>query len=273
VTALRRVGVSDALIVCTVLIDHGKQRPILPTLYTTTISRRYSECVRASERVYESLRDDIVSWRLRPGAVLSEVEQAERLGVSRTPLREALGRLAADGLAVVGKGRTLVVSDLRATDVEHLFELREALETQAARLAARRRDPAMFAALRSRFAAAPALLSTEDPDRRAYYALVAELDAAIDEAAASPYLLRSLASLRAHVARARRLSRDNPGRLVRAAHEHLLIVEAVADGNETLAAQATAVHLRASLDTILTSLADGGRAPEPAPTTTTGAAR
>ncbi|WP_052437030.1 FCD domain-containing protein [Georgenia sp. SUBG003] len=53
-------------------------------------------------------------------------------------------------------------------DVEHLFELREALETQAARLAARRRDPATFAALRERFAAAPGLLSTTDPDRRAY---------------------------------------------------------------------------------------------------------
>ncbi|WP_418607007.1 hypothetical protein [Georgenia sp. SUBG003] len=52
---------------------------------------------------------------------------------------------------------------------------------------------------------------------------------------------------------------------MRAAHEHLLIVEAVADGNETLAAQATAVHLHASLDTILTSLADGGRAPDPFP--------
>ncbi|GAA4288541.1 GntR family transcriptional regulator [Georgenia daeguensis] len=231
--------------------------------------------MRASERVYESLREDIVSWRLLPGAVLSEVEQADRLGVSRTPLREALGRLAADGLAVVGKGRTLVVSDLRAADVEHLFELREALETQAARLAARRRSGATFAALRDRFAEAPALLSTEDPDRRAYYALVAELDAAIDEAAASPYLLRSLASLRTHVARARRLSRDNPDRLVRAAHEHLLIVEAIADGNETLAAQATAVHLRASLTTILTSLADG-RAPDPSrpePALTLGASR
>ena len=43
--------------------------------------------MRASDRAYAALREDIVEWRLRPGAVLAEVEQSERLGVSRTPLR------------------------------------------------------------------------------------------------------------------------------------------------------------------------------------------
>ena len=54
--------------------------------------------MRASDRAYASLLEEIQSGILRPGAVLGEVEQAARLGVSRTPLREALGRLAADGL-------------------------------------------------------------------------------------------------------------------------------------------------------------------------------
>jgi DNA-binding GntR family transcriptional regulator len=213
----------------------------------------------ASDLAYTSLREDIVAGHLPPGTVLGEVEQAARLGVSRTPLRAALGRLASEGLAVGGKGRTLVVSALSAEDVRHLFELREALECQAARLAARRGDPAVFAGLAERFAAASALLSATDPDQVAYYRLVADLDAALDEAMASPYLLRSLATLRAHVARARRLAHDNPERLVQAAHEHRLIAEAIAEGDATLAAQATAVHLRASLANILASLAaDGG---------------
>ncbi|WP_448073524.1 GntR family transcriptional regulator [Georgenia yuyongxinii] len=218
--------------------------------------------MRASERVYAELREEIVSWRLEPGAELAEVEQAERLGVSRTPLREALGRLAAEGLAVPGRGRTLVVSGLAMTDLRQLFELREALETQAARLAARRGDPRVFAALAERFGAASTLLEPADPDRTAYYRLVEDLDAALDEAMASPYLLRALGSLRAHVARARRLAHDNPDRLARAADEHRLIAEAIADGDGTLAAQATAVHLRASLATILASLATpAGAAP------------
>ena len=211
--------------------------------------------VRASERVYRALRDEIVSGHLPPGAELSEVDQAGLRGVSRTPVREALARLQAEGLAVVGKGRTLVVSSLSPEDVAHLFELREALESQAARLAARRGAPAVFLDLAARFAAAPGLLDDGDPEREAYYALVTELDVAIDAAMASPYLERSLATLRAHVARARRLSRDNPDRLRRAAQEHALIATAIADGDEVLASQATAVHVRASLSAVLDNLA------------------
>lgn len=209
--------------------------------------------MRASERVYDALRGEIVSWRLAPGTELAEVELAARLGVSRTPVREALGRLAAEGLAVAGRGRTLVVSTLDATDVTHLFELREALETQAARLAARHGAGEPFAALARRFADAPRPVGPADEER--YYELTAELDSAIDAAMDSPYLARALAGLRSHVARARRLSHDNPDRLAAAAREHALIAEAIADGNETLAAQATAVHLRASLGAILQALA------------------
>ena len=55
--------------------------------------------MRASDRAYATLLDEIQSGILRPGAVLGEVEQAARLGVSRTPLREAIGRLRAEGLA------------------------------------------------------------------------------------------------------------------------------------------------------------------------------
>lgn len=212
--------------------------------------------MRASERVYRQIRDEIVAWHLLPGAELSEVDQASRLGVSRTPVREALGRLHGEGLAVVGKGRTLVVSGLSGADVVHLFELREALETQAARLAARRAEPSVFGALAERFATAPSLVRDDDPDRVAYYALVGDLDRAIDDALGSPYLLRALVSLRSHVARVRRLARDNPERLVRAATEHHLIATAIADGDEVLAAQATAVHLRSSLTTVLASLGD-----------------
>jgi DNA-binding GntR family transcriptional regulator len=210
--------------------------------------------VRASERVYGALRDEIVAWRLAPGSELSEVEQAERWGVSRTPVREALGRLTSDGLAVLGKGRTLVVSDLSPVEVARLFELREALETQAARLAARRGDAEVFRALSERFAGAGALLDTDDRGLTAYYDLVADLDAAIDEAMASPYLLRSLVGLRAHVARARRLAQDDTARLRQAAQEHRLIAEAIAEHDELLAAQATAVHLRASLAAVVTGL-------------------
>lgn len=211
--------------------------------------------MRASDLAYTRLREDIVSGRLAPGTGLGEVEQSSRLGVSRTPLREALRRLEAEGLAVVGKGRTYRVSSISPDDVRHLFELREALECQAARLAAQRGETAVFRGLAQRFADATDLLSPEDPDHAMYYSLVADLDAALDEAMASPAVQRALSSLRSQVARSRRLSRDDHARLVAAAREHRLIAEAIADGDGTLAAQATAIHLRASLTNILAALA------------------
>ncbi len=212
--------------------------------------------MRAGDRVYAALREEIVTWRLRPGAELSEVEQAERWGVSRTPVREALSRLRADGLAVVGRGRTLAVSDVQPVDVVRLFELREALETQAARLAARRCRPEQFAALAERFdrVRPPDPQDPADPHRPEYYGLVAELDEAVDDAGDSPYLRSALTALRTHVARVRRLAADNPDRLRAAAREHRLIAQAIADHDESLAVHATAVHLRLALATVLTSL-------------------
>ncbi|KHL03177.1 GntR family transcriptional regulator [Sinomonas humi] len=209
--------------------------------------------MKASDRAYASLREDIVEWRLVPGTVLGEVEQSERLGVSRTPLREALARLTADGLATAQRGRGVVVSELSLGQLGELFELREALECKAAALAAQRGDPARFADLRDRLAAAPALLADRDPQRQEYYALASELDAAVDEAILNTYLAQSLAGLRVHLARVRRLARDDAARLRQAAVEHATIAGAIADRNAPLASAATAVHLSNSLQHIRTN--------------------
>lgn len=208
--------------------------------------------MRASDQAYARLREEILHWRLLPGTQLSEIELAERLGVSRTPLRAALARLALEGLVDTSRGRTGVVSDVSAASITELFELREALETQAARLAARRCDPTVFDALAGRFAAAPGLLRDEGAD--AYYALVADFDAALDAALGNAVYRGALDGVRLHLARARRIATANPERLVRSAEEHRLICAAIRDGDAALAASATTVHLKASLTTILDTL-------------------
>jgi len=208
--------------------------------------------VRASDLAYERLRDDILSWRLAPGTPLSEIDLAARLGVSRTPLRAALARLALEGLVDTSRGRTGIVPDMSAESVAELFELREALETQAARLAARRRDPAVFDGLAGDFARASETLAASGID--AYYEGVAGFDRAIDDAVGNPAFRTALDGVRTHLVRARRMAADNPARLLRAADEHRLICEAIRDGDEALAASATAVHLRASLTAILATL-------------------
>lgn len=206
---------------------------------------------RASERAYETLRDDILQWRLEPGTLLGEVEQSERLGVSRTPVREALARLNADGLVAAQGGRGLVVTAVSAHGVAQLFDLRRSLEQSLARAAAARRDPAVFEALAEEFRdVTTALAST---DRAEYYELVARFDSAMDAAADNAYLVNALRTLRPHLVRLRRISADNLERLEASSREHLLIVEAVAAGDAELAASATHVHLHQSLTSILTA--------------------
>ncbi|MBA4248015.1 MAG: GntR family transcriptional regulator [Microbacterium sp.] len=226
----------------------------------------------AADRAFDALRTEIVEGELAPGAPLTEVEQAQRLGVSRTPVREAFARLIAAGLATERGPRTLVVSDIEPDDVSALFELRTALDEQAARIAARRvahgggpggdaraggdgaRNAAgsRFAALATRFAAVDAAtLSDDDPQRHDYYALVAEFDAALDESlTGSPYLAAAIASTRVHLARVRRLARADDERLAQSAAEHAAIARAIADGDPERAAAATRLHLHEALTSI-----------------------
>ncbi len=135
-------------------------------IHRASISRNIAPCEQATGRMSAAGRDPVVA--AGPRHPLSEIELASRLGVSRTPLRAALARLALKGLVDTNRGRTGIVSDVSAESVAELFELREALETQAARLAARRRDPEVFAR-------SPTSRGRGDPGRTgvdAYYQVV-----------------------------------------------------------------------------------------------------
>ncbi len=211
---------------------------------------------KAGDIAYATLRRDILDWTLAPGALLAEVDLSARLGLSRTPVREALARLVADGLAEPVGGRGLVVAPLSRADVLGLFELREPLERQAAALAAERRTPAVFARLADELRDVSSLLGEADPAQTAYYELVARFDAAVDEAAGNPFLSAALQNVRLRVSRIRRHSHDRPARLLEAAREHLLVVEAILDGDARLAADATRVHLRRSLHSLLRGIDD-----------------
>ena len=202
------------------------------------------------DNAYEFLLAEITAFRVRTGAPLSENRIASQLGISRTPVREALARLVADGLAEPVGGRGLVVSPLSLDNARQLFELRQALEQQAASLAAERRDVRVFEALRDQ------LSRVDTSDLRGYYAVVARFDAAVDAAVGNPYLVAALANVRTHLSRIRRISKDNPARLADAAREHLHIVDAIVDGDARLAASATSVHLDRSLRSILETAAE-----------------
>ena len=84
----------------------------------------------SAERALATLRDLIMGGELAPGARLGEVELAERLGVSRTPVREALSRLAAEGLVEIAPNRGARVATWTVAELEGVFDLRSVLEPQ-----------------------------------------------------------------------------------------------------------------------------------------------
>lgn len=203
--------------------------------------------MRASDKAYQTLLDEIVEGSLPPGTVLAEVEQAARLGVSRTPLREALSHLRKDGLVEPLAGRGLIVTAVSVDDIVELYELRQPLEQQAARLAAQRGNPQIFAQIAAEFRESEKLISSGAEGIRAYYQLNERLDRAIEDSISSAYLVNALKGLHLHLARIRRLSRQNVDRLRAAAVETLVIVEAIVNRDAELAASATHVHLQQSL--------------------------
>lgn len=104
---------------------------------------------------YDALREDIVLERLHPGDSISEADRAAALGISRTPVREAIQRLAAEGLVETFPKRGTLVARLSPRDVRESFELREAVEGMCAKLAAERRSEGDLADLRNALSGTP----------------------------------------------------------------------------------------------------------------------
>jgi DNA-binding GntR family transcriptional regulator len=192
-----------------------------------------------SDQAYYRIRELIVSLELEPGAVVNERELMERLGLGRTPIREALRTLARDRLVEVFPRRGIFVSDINVRDLAGLSEVRLALEGDAARLAAERRS-------RDDRAALEALLAELDDaggdDRR-----LIELDQRIHRqvwaSAHSPFLARTLEEYYVLALRIWFLALDRVAELEQAVHEHRELLEAVRDGDARRAEAAMRRHV------------------------------
>jgi DNA-binding GntR family transcriptional regulator len=91
-----------------------------------------------AERAYVHLREEIIGVRLAPGTLLREDDLIQRLGIGRTPVREAVQRLQRDGFVTVLPRRGTLVSEISITDLAAIYEVRKQLESWASRLAAER---------------------------------------------------------------------------------------------------------------------------------------
>jgi DNA-binding GntR family transcriptional regulator len=143
-----------------------------------------------AERAYAELRSRIVTLRLPPGTLLREDELMRELGIGRTPLREAVKRLALENLVAVQPRSGTFVTGVDAADIIHISEVRAELEAQAAELAARRMEPE----LRER---AQAMLDqVRDLERAAVTDDLMRLDESIHQliwdGSHNPYLIETL---------------------------------------------------------------------------------
>jgi DNA-binding GntR family transcriptional regulator len=192
--------------------------------------------------VYQALRRELVSGTYRLGDRLREDEIAERLKVSRTPVREALGRLAARGLIVPSGARGVVVRSLDTAEVVELYAMREILEGAAARLAAEHASEPEVEALNDIEADA---VHAGEPDRLA--TINRAFHRAIFAAARNRYLNDALEDLQDAIALLGGTTFSVAGRPRTAAAEHRAIIDAIARRDPDAAEQAARAHIREAL--------------------------
>ncbi len=210
------------------------------------------------ELAYRQLKTEIVDGRMRPGEPLAEVDLSERIGVSRTPIREALQRLAIEGLVTWVPGRGAFVSAVSVPEIVELFQIREALETHAARLAARSPRHATLAVFLERLETARQALAAGDVQK--YNELTSALDDAVIDLAGNKRIATALTEIWTQVLRVRRIAYRNMTRIVDSVDEHARIVKAVSAGDEDAAAAAASQHIRRSLQNVIESFAQGSLA-------------
>jgi DNA-binding GntR family transcriptional regulator len=203
------------------------------------LSPRTGEAASFADRAYYAIRELIVTLELPPGAVVREPELTARLGIGRTPVREALRRLAQERLVEVFPRRGIFVTEVDARDLTRLCEVRLALEPEAARLAAERATQADLTELRAVLAE---LDGRRKRDPRALIDLDERIHRAIYLASHNPYLAETLEQYYAHALRIWMvaLARTDIGAAVGGHHA---VLEAVVRGDGARAARLMREHV------------------------------
>jgi GntR family transcriptional regulator, rspAB operon transcriptional repressor len=197
---------------------------------------------RAGLAVYDALREAIVTTELEPGRQVSENEISQKLGVSRTPVREALARLRDDQLVQIVPQLGTFVSRISVAGVDDAQFLREALECSAVRLATERADRADVAELDLLIARQEA--ARDSADANEFFVLDDELHSTLCELSGRPIAWAIVARANGHLNRVRRLSLAEPSYIAEMIEEHKAVVDAVGRGEPDAAEQALRHHLR-----------------------------
>ena len=194
-----------------------------------------------ADRAYADLRDRIVTLRIAPGAPIDEDVLGGELGIGRTPVREAIKRLALENLVTVFPRRGTFASDINITDLADISDVRMQLEGHAAYRAAQRITPALRAELDDLLAELDG--SRGSDDTRALMALDTRVHRFVHRAAGNPYLEESLGRYFNLSLRIWYLVLDRLPHLLTRVHEHEDLLRAIADGDPERARAIITEHI------------------------------
>ncbi len=196
------------------------------------------------EEVAELLRQRIFQRELEPGSWIDELKLAEEYGISRTPLREALKVLAAEGLVTMKVRRGAYVTEVSEKDLADVYHLLSLLESDAAGVVAERASDAELAELQTLHAALEAAVGERDR----FFALNEQFHMRVLELARNRWREQMVADLRKVMKLNRHNSLLKTGRIEESLAEHRAIVSALAERNAALAVQRMREHFQSGLE-------------------------
>ncbi|PIF78878.1 GntR family transcriptional regulator [Variovorax sp. 54] len=207
------------------------------------------------DQVASRLRTMLVEGRIAPGAKLNERELCLQLNVSRTPLREAIKLLAAEGLVDLLPNRGAVAVKLTEADVLNTFEVLAMLEGMSGELAAKRITDEELAEVRALHYEMMACFARRDLS--GYYSLNARIHTAINDAAANPVLSNTYRSINARVQSLRFRTNQDETKWQHAVEEHEQMVQALAARDAQAMRKVLTAHVLRKRDTVLELLRAG----------------
>ena len=204
------------------------------------------------EVVCETLRDAIRKGVLKPGERLMEIQLAEELGVSRTPVREAIRKLELEGYVIMMPRRGTYVANLSIRDVNEVFEIRTSLDSLASGLAAERITEEELERMQRLLVHIGEYIEANDMEK--IVAADTEFHDILYQASRNTRLVGIIVNLRDQMTRFRSMSMAFPGRLQETLAEHRRIVDAIAQGDVKEAQLAAEDHMEKSEQTLLRSM-------------------
>ncbi|NLI88847.1 MAG: GntR family transcriptional regulator [Epulopiscium sp.] len=199
--------------------------------------------------VFQTLRKAIITGELLPGERLMETKLAEKLGVSRTPVREAIRKLELEGLVIMVPRKGAQVAPFTQKDIKDVLEVRGALEALAARLACERMDERAF--LRLELVNTEYEYAAQEGDIETMIAKDVEFHEVIFEATENDKLVQMFGNLGEQVHRFRIAYLKNSEASVVVQEEHRQILKALRERDVELVSELSTVHIQRQSDTII----------------------